>query len=72
METISTVVIRKRRIDLDERMSAKALLLEMFPEIHGAGQLILHFNPGRNALFCEWQEREERAQPQLALVANVK
>lgn len=68
--TESVVMIRKRRIAPGGRMSAKALLLELFPEALAAGQLILHFNPGRNALFVEWQEREERPTHQLALVSN--
>lgn len=67
--TESVVRSFKRRIDMDQRMSVKALLLELFPEVTGAGQLILHMNPGRNALFCEWQEREERVRTQLEMVS---
>jgi len=63
-EVTSTVVTRKRRLPAEARMSAKALLLEMFPAMTGAGQLIIHFGPGRNPFFCEIQERyDETAQP---------
>lgn len=67
--TESVVRSFKRRIDSDRRMEAKALLLELFPDVQSAGQLILHFNPGKNALFCEWQEREERIRTQLEMVS---
>lgn len=57
----STVITKKRRIPAEARMSVKALLLEMFPEMNGAGQLILHFGPGRNPVFCEVQERHDES-----------
>lgn len=58
-EVISTVVTRKRRISAESRMTAKALLLEMFPQMTGPGQLIIHFGSGRNPFFIEIQERHD-------------
>jgi len=58
-EVTSIVTTRKRRIPVEVRMSAKVLLLEMFPTMTGAGQLIIHFGPGRNPVFVEVQERRD-------------
>ncbi len=56
----STIVIRKRKLTPDQRMAAKALLLEIDPTaILSGGQLILHFGPGRSAFFSELQERRD-------------
>lgn len=60
METTSTVTIRKRKIDNEQRMAAKALLLAHFPGMLDAGQLIIHFGPGRNPAWVELQERHDQ------------
>jgi hypothetical protein len=64
-EVTSTVVTRKKKISAESRMTAKALLLEMFPEMRGAGQLIIHFGPGRNPFWVEVQERWDSASQQI-------
>lgn len=69
-EVVSTVVTRKRRISAESRMTAKALLLEMFPQMTGPGQLIIHFGSGRNPFFIEIQERRDSvAQSHLEMVS---
>lgn len=65
MSAKSTITIQKKRIDPDQRMNAKALLLAHFPQLMSGGQLIIHFNPGRNPLFIELQERVDHIETQL-------
>ncbi len=71
-ETLTAISIRKRRIALDQRMAAKALLLESFSDVQSPGQLIIHFGPGRNALFVEWQERADSLPQQLSFTPLTK
>lgn len=59
MEAISTITIRKKKLSAEQRQTAKALLLETFPQLLSGGQLIIHFGPGRNPFWVEAQERTE-------------
>jgi len=61
----TTIQIHKKRIDPEQRMAAKALLLAHFPQLMSGGQLIIHFNPGRNPLFVELQERVDQVETPL-------
>lgn len=63
--SLSTVTIQKKKIDVDQRMAAKALLLAHFPGALNGGQLIIHFMPGRTPVFIELQEREDHLAQQL-------
>lgn len=64
-ETTSTVTIRKQRIDPAQRMLAKELLMAHFPGMLDAGQLIIHFGPGRNPAWVELQQRSDALPRQL-------
>ena len=61
----STVSIKKTKIDPDQKMAAKALLLAHFPQMLNAGQLIIHFGPGRTPFFVELQERQDIVRQEL-------
>lgn len=63
--TESTVSIKKTRIDPDQKMAAKALLLAHFPQMLNAGQLIIHFGPGRTPFWVEVQERQDVVRQEL-------
>lgn len=59
----STITIRKSRLSPEQRMAAKALLLDVDRNaILTGGQLILHYGPGRNPIFVEIQERSDNVQ----------
>lgn len=67
--TESTVSIKKTQIDPEQRMAAKALLLAHFPQMLNAGQLIIHFGPGRTPFFIELQERQDVVRQELKQVS---
>lgn len=67
--TLSTITIAKKKIAADQRIAAKALLLSHFPEMLNAGQLIIHFGPGRTPFWVELQERVDAQQSQLQKVS---
>lgn len=68
-ETTTTISIRKAKLPAEQRMAAKALLLSLDPNmLLQGGQLILHFGPGRNPFFVEFQERHERSSQRLQKV----
>lgn len=56
--TTTTLHITKQRIErAEQRMSLKAMLMELFPEAF-TGQVVIHFN-ARNPVIAEWQERTD-------------
>ena len=63
-QVTTTIKIRKQRLTNEQRQTAKALLLETFPDLMSGGQLILHVGPGRNVIFIECQERTDHIAPQ--------
>lgn len=66
----STIIIRKARLTAEQRMAAKALLLDVDAHaILSGGQLILHYGPGRNPVFVEIQERIDVAEQQLQIAS---
>lgn len=68
-DVVSTVTIQKKRIAVDQRMAAKALLLAHFAGALNGGQLIIHFMPGRTPVFVELQERQDQLPQQLQKVS---
>lgn len=56
-QVTTTIVLRKKKLTVEQRSAAKALLLETFPNLMSGGQLIIHFGPGRNPFFVEAQTR---------------
>ena len=65
-----TITTTKRTIAPDQRMAAKALLLDhSFDLLHG-GQLIVHFGPGRVPRYIEVREHiKEPSSPSIDKVA---
>jgi len=69
-ESVSVVTMRKVKLTPDQRMAAKELLLSLGMQyLMSGGQLIVHFAPGRNAVFGEIQEREDRVTSALRKVS---
>lgn len=63
--------ISKRRLTAEQRMAAKALLLDIdSTAILSGGQLILHYGPGRNPFWLELQERQEESSHQSLKLAG--